>query len=189
MAKTFRFNPQRVAYFEAAGWKAYYDRKWFKILRLLVALCQEEFHIPFPMSLLAAYYTTRASVAWVPVNHDEQKVLAFLEKFYALAGRYSGLKFDVAKVAALELCYFEVHRRLVEATDKSEFVQVLVELHSALFGLPPEQLRESAELRVRAADAVDRITSKRSTDVEGDWKRLEDDLRQCYRSIQRQLPT
>ena len=55
MAAQFTMNPERVAYFEAAGWRAYYDRKWFQLMRLLVALNQEEFHIPFPMSLLAAY--------------------------------------------------------------------------------------------------------------------------------------
>src|SRR2546429_8953425 len=82
MAKTFKLNPERVAYFEAAGWRAYYDHKWLKMLRLIVSLCQEQFRIPFPMSLLAGYYTTRASAAWVPVNHDEQKVLRYLEKFY-----------------------------------------------------------------------------------------------------------
>ncbi len=49
MMRTFTFRPERVAYFEAAGWKAYYDHKWLKMLRLLVLLCQEEFHIPFPL--------------------------------------------------------------------------------------------------------------------------------------------
>jgi len=44
------------------------------MLYLIVALCQEQFHIPFPQSLLAAYYTTRASIAWVPVDHNEEKV-------------------------------------------------------------------------------------------------------------------
>ncbi len=81
-------QPERVAYFEAAGWKAYYDRKWLKMLRLIVLLCQEQFHIPFPMSLAAAYHTTRASLAWAPVEHDEQKVLKFLEKFYNVARLY-----------------------------------------------------------------------------------------------------
>ena len=70
----FNFDPERVAYFEANGWRAYYDRKWLKMLRLIVGLCQEQFRIPFPISLLGAYYTTRASLAWVPVDHDEQIV-------------------------------------------------------------------------------------------------------------------
>ncbi len=183
----FQFNPERVAYFEATGWRAYYDHRWFSMLRLIVALCQEEFHIPFPMSLLAAYYTTRASTAWVPVEHDERKVLHYLEKFYSVARRYSDLHFDAVKVAELELHYFEVHRRLVEAEDKSEFVQSLVDLHSALFGISPEQARESAQLRVQAATIVDRITGRKSTDIEGDWSALEKYLRQCYTSIQKMM--
>jgi len=187
MATTFQFNPDRVAYFEAAGWRAYYDRKWLKMLWLIVALCQEQFQIPLPMSLLAAYYTTRASVAWVPVDHDEQKVLAFLEKFYRLARRYSSFRFDPVRVAALELRYFDVHRRLVGKSDRSEFIQVLTDLHSAIFGLTPEQVRESAEWRVMAADTVDRITGKTSTDIEGDWTKLEEFLRRCYRSIHAEL--
>jgi hypothetical protein len=187
MAASVHFEPERVAYFEAAGWRAYYDRRWFAMLRLIVELCQEQFRIPFPQSLLAAYYSIRAAIAWVPKQHDERKVQHYLEKFYRIARRYSRLPFSPAKVAGLELRYFEVHRRLVGAADKSEFVETLVHLHSALFDLTPEQVRESAHLRVRAADTVDRITSGRSTNREEDWRQLEEYLRQCYRSIQRAL--
>lgn len=183
MAKTFTMNAERVAYFEAAGWRAYYDRKWLKMARLIVGLCQEEFRIPFPMSLFAAYYTARASAAWVPVDHDERKVLNYLRKFYGVARRYAGLQFDARRVAALELRYFEVHRRLSGQPEKEEFLQSLVDLHCAIFGLTPEQARESAQWRLRAATTVDRITSKSSTDVEGDWAKLEEDLRLGYLSI------
>jgi hypothetical protein len=187
MAVTFEFNPDRVAYFEAAGWRSYYDRQWPRMLRLIVGLCQEQFHIPFPRSLLAAYYTTRASLAWVPVDHDEQKVLAQLEKFYRIARSYSGLKYDPARVAVLELQYFDVHRRLAGNPEKREFLQALIDLHSAIFGLSPEQVKESAEWRLRAANTVDLITSNTSADIEGEWAKLEEYLRQCYRSIQREL--
>ncbi|HZU70406.1 MAG TPA: hypothetical protein VFA09_24255 [Ktedonobacteraceae bacterium] len=183
MARKFIMQPERIAYFEAAGWKAYYDRKWFKMLWLLVRLCQEQFHIPFPMSLLAAYYTTRASLAWVPVEHDEKKVLRYLEKFYGVAHRYSGLDYDVKKVANLELKYFEVHRRLSGKPEKEELIQTLVELHSALFGLTAEQVRESAEWRTLAADTVDLITSRTSTNIEQDWRKLEEYLQKAYGSI------
>ena len=183
MTKIFTMQPERVAYFEAAGWKAYYDHKWLKMLRLIVLLCQEEFHIPFPMSLAAAYYTTRASMAWAPIEHDERKVLRYLEKFYGVARRYSGLHYNVKQVAALELQYFEVHRRLSGNPEKEEFLQTLIALHSALFGLTPQQARESAEWRMLAANTVDLITSGTSTDVEGDWSKLEAYLRKAYGSI------
>jgi hypothetical protein len=186
MATTFTMNPERIAYFEAAGWRAYYDREWLKLLRLMVELCQEQFKIPFPMSLVAAYYTARASAAWVPVDHDERKVLNYLREFYAVARRYSGLQFDARRVAALELRYFEVHRRLSGQPEKEEFLQSLVDLHCAIFGLTPEQAGESAKWRLQAAVTVDRITSKTSSDIEGDWAKLEEDLRRCYRSIQQE---
>ena len=183
IARTFTLQPERVAYFEAAGWKAYYDRKWLNMLRLLVLLCQEQFHIPFPQSLVAAYYTTRASLAWAPVEHDERKVLRYLEKFYGVARRYAGLNYDVKRVAALEFQYFEVHRRLAGKAEKEELFQTLRALHSALFGLTPEQARESAEWRLLAATTVDLITSRSSINVEGDWGKLEVYLQKAYRSI------
>ncbi len=183
MAKIFTMQPERVAYFEAAGWKAYYDHKWLQMLRLMVLLCQEQFHIPFPISLRAAYYTTRASLAWAPVEHDERKVLRYLEKFYAVARRYSGLPYDVKRVATLELQYFEVHRRLSGTPEKEEFLQTLIALHSAIFGLTAEQARESAEWRLLAANTVDLITSGTSTDIESDWRKLEAYLRKAYSSI------
>lgn len=179
----FQFRPDRVAYFEANGWRAYYDRDWFKLLRLIVSLCQEQFRIPFPVSLLAAYYVTRASAAWAPVEHDVAVVNGFYEKFYRLALRYSGLQFDPQAVAALETEYNDIHRRLSGKPDKTEFVATMVRLHSAIFGISADQARESAELRVLANNTVDLITSRTSKDVPSDWAKLEDYLRQCYRSI------
>lgn len=182
---TFEFNPERVAYFEAAGWRAYYDHAWFKLLSLVVGMCEEQFHIPAPRSWLAAYYIARASAAWVAVDHDEAKVLALLEKFYKIALRYSGLSFDPVEAGQLEIRYWEVHRRLSGKPDKTEFIQVMTDLHSHIFGIPPELARESAELRVLANNTVDTITSHTSTDPEADWHKLEDELRQCYWSIHR----
>ena len=62
----------------------------------------------------------------------------------------------------------------VGEADKSTFIQALIDRHFALFDLSPEQVRASAEWRVLAASTVDLITSKTSTDVEGDWAKLEE---------------
>jgi hypothetical protein len=185
----FDFNPERVAYYEAAGWRAYYEHAWLKLLRLIVGLCQEQFGIPFPMSLLAAYYITRASADWVAVDHDAQKIRALHEKFYRIARKYSGLEFDIARAAELEEQYWDVHRRLAMAkdNDKTEFVETMVDLHSVIFGISREQASESAELRVLANNTVDLITSKTSTDPESDWAKLEEYLRQCYHSLRHEL--
>ena len=177
------FDPDRVAYYETEGWRAYYDRKWPRLLRLLVALCHQQFRIPYPQALLAAYYVTRASAAWVPVDHDETKVLGFYERFYRQARRYSGLRFDPARATRLELRYNDDHRRLTGSEDKAPLLQTLTELHAELFGLEPAAVAESARYRLEALNAVDRITSHRSTDVDADWRSVDDNLRACYRSI------
>jgi hypothetical protein len=187
MSQPVQFNPDRIAYTEAAGWRAYYDHNWLKMLYLLVVLCQEQFRIPFPISLLAGYYIVRASAGWVRADHDEKAILALHERFYKIAGRYSGLKFDPIKVAALEEQYWDVHRRLSGKPNKTEFIDTMIALHSAVFGISPTQARESAELRVLANNTVDLITSKTSTDPESDWHKLQDYLQQCYRSVQREL--
>lgn len=187
MGRPISIRPERVAYFEASGWRAYYDRKWFKMLFLLVRAYQEQFRIPLLVSLVASYYTIRASMAWIPLHHDEGKVLAYLEKFYALARRYSGLTYDVKHVAALELQYFAVHRRLSGKPDKGDFLQTLIDLHAALFHLTVEQARPSAQWRLQAAVLVDRITAGDSTDVEGDWHRVEANLREAYRAVAQEL--
>jgi uncharacterized protein YndB with AHSA1/START domain len=184
----FRFDPDRVAALEAAGWRAYYERRWGTLLRLVVELCQEQFHIPFPVSILAAYYATRASIAWAPVDHDLRAVQGWYARFYRLVRRYSGLRFDPARAAALELEYNIVHRELVGKPDKAPFVETLTLLHSEIFGLSLEQARESAEQRVLANNIVDRITSGASTDAAADWVLICAALRRCYESILRQLP-
>ena len=81
------FDPEAVAHFEAHGWRAYYDRRWLALLRLVVSLCHEQFHIPFPMSVVAAYYIARASKAWAPMDHDLDEVRHYYYQFYRVARR------------------------------------------------------------------------------------------------------
>ena len=144
-----------------------------------------------PSSMLGLWF----SIAWVPENHNLRTVHDQYERFYRLARRYSGLRFDPRRVAALEVTYNDVHRRLSGKADKSAFVRTMTQLHAALFGIPPVLARESAELRVLANNVVDQITSRRSHDPsqrssqaeEADWRLIEDYLRGCYRSIQRAM--
>jgi len=183
-AKGFHNDPKKVAYYEVEGWKAYYDRAWLRLLRLIISLAEAQFHIPFPQSWVAAYYITRASVAFVPKEHDQTVVRGYLEKFYQLSQRYSGLDFDSAQAADLENEYWEVHRRLSGKPEKTEFIEAMTRLHAAIFGLTLEQARESGELRVEANNVLDTITGHTSTDVARDWLRCADLLNQCYSSIE-----
>ena len=182
-----QIDPERLAFLEAGGWRAYYDRSWPKLIQLMVLLNQEQFHIPFPLSVVAAFHVARGSIAWAPVKNDPAVVRRHFTRFYRMARRWSGMTFEPRKAAELEIGYWIEHRRLAGNPDKASFVEAMTALHSHLFDLPADQMRESADWRVRANNTVDLITSRRSSDPEVDWARLEQELRACYRSIQHAL--
>lgn len=181
------FDPDQIARYEVAGWRAYYDRRCLALLRLTLTLCQEQFRIPFPRSLVAARQIVRASIAWVPVDHDLDRVRDALVAFYALAARYAPLDFAPERVAAAELRYWAVNRDLSGDRDDPSLRAALTDLHGAIFGLTADEARESAEWRVRALVALDRITGGATLNAARDWERAEDALRRCYRAIGRHL--
>ena len=183
----YTFDPDHVALLEAEGWRAYYAKKWARVLYLTERTTATEFHVPVPLSLQGAYLVTRAAVAFKPVDNDLAKTWRALRAYYALVGRWSGLGFVTDKVADLELQYWIVHRRLSGAEDHTELEDVLTELHSAIFGIPLERARESAKWRTQAAITVDDITGGRVPELEGYWLRLREQLRRCYRSLQDEI--
>jgi hypothetical protein len=187
MTSEVQLNPERLAQLEAGGWRAYLDRDWLRLVRLMVQLNQEQFHIPFPLSVVAALHVARGSVAWAPVDNDPAEVRRYFVRYYRMARRWSGLEFSPPRAAELEIGYWIEHRRLSGKPDKTAFIEAMTALHAELFGLPPERMRDSAEWRVRANNTVDLITSGTSSDPEADWAKLEDELRKCYESINAEL--
>jgi hypothetical protein len=176
------FDPDAIAYYEAEGWRAYYDRNWLRAFGLMVHLSDSQFHIPFPRSFLAVYHIIRASVAFVPRDHDLDIVRRHLELFYRIAADANRGAFDPHTVADLELRYWVIHRELAATpdADKHPLIECVAALHAALFGRTPAELWVSAASRVAAANTVDQITSRRSLDPAADWKLVEANLRRAY---------
>jgi hypothetical protein len=191
-----RLDPERVAYFESAGWRAYYDRNWPRVFRLMVQLNQEEFRMSLPTALAASVDIVRASIAFAPIDNDVPAATAHLRRFYDKARRARGLQADAQTLAALEMDYWVVHRRLAQERkqasnhdgDIEPMVASLTRLHAALFAASPAAIRRSAELRAQAAVTVDRITGGYSTDVAADWRQVEAHLLEAYRVLQGGMP-
>jgi hypothetical protein len=187
-----RLDPDRVAYFESAGWRAYYDRNWPQVFWLMVQLNREEFRMSLPTALAASVDIVRASIAFAPIDNDVPAATAALRRFYDKARRSAGLRADAQTLAALEMDYWVVHRKLAlerkrtpdHAGDIEPMVASLASLHAALFDATPEAIRRSAELRAQAAVTVDRITGGYSTDVAADWRQVEAHLLEAYRALQ-----
>lgn len=180
------FDPDRLAQLEVAGFRAYYDRKWLRCFWLIAQLAHEQFHMALLRAVQGAYYITRASIAWAPVDHDTRKVRLYIRRFYRLAAKHGkGFRFDPDVVARLEYIYWDEHRKLSgrPQSEKAPLVQSLVDLHSAIFSISPEAARPSAVDRAHCTDTVDEITGHRSTNIEADWQTAEAYLRTAYRSI------
>ncbi|MEP7189659.1 MAG: hypothetical protein ABI901_10770 [Roseiflexaceae bacterium] len=179
------FDPNAIAYYETEGWRAYYDRNWLRAFGLMVHLSDSQFHIPFPRSFLAVYHIIRASVVFVPRDHDLNVVRQHLVRFYCIAADANRGAFDPHTVADLELRYWEIHRELAAMPDsnKDSLLERVAALHAALFGRTPAELWASAVSRVAAANAVDQITSRRSSDPAADWELVESSLRRAYQQV------
>jgi len=187
------FAADRVAHFETAGWQAYYDRNWLRAFWLLMQLNREQFNMSPLTALQAALDTVRATMAFAPLGREDlPNATKHLRQFYAKAARALRWKANARTLAELEMEYWVVHRKLAVARkanptdgDSEPLIRSFQNLHAALFDSTPDAQRESAEWRARAAETVDLITSKRSTDVAGDWRRVEEFLRKAYRSVMR----
>ncbi len=185
------FDADRVAYFERAGWEAYYDHRWLRVLRLMVQLNRQQFAMSMSSAVSASLDIVRASRAFAPLDNDVPTAVMHLQRYYTKAQRSAGLRSDAATLAGLEMDYWVVHRRLAiarraapdHAGDIGPMVEALARLHAALFDAPPEAIQRSAELRAQAAVAVDRITGGYSGDLAADWCEVEDLLRRAYRSV------
>lgn len=187
------FDPDKVAYYEKAGWEAYYDRNWLRAFRLMIQLNRAEFGMSLPAAVAGALDIVRASIAFAPLeNNDVPKAQEYLRRYYEKARRAQLIEADADRLAKLEIEYWIVHRQLAIARKQDPqhagsiepMVQALALLHAALFNTTPAAMHPSAELRAQAAVAVDRITGRYSVDVAEDWRQVEHFLRQAYRSVQ-----
>src|SRR6478735_920129 len=132
------FDPDRLAYLEVTGLRAYYDHKWFLMLKLVVQLMHEQFGLSWLRSVQASYYVTRGSVAWAPQDNKPEVTRLYIHKFYDLAVKYGkGLKYDSPTVGEYEFEYWKLHRYrgIHPDSDVAPYVKSLVDLHSALFGI------------------------------------------------------
>jgi head-tail adaptor len=184
------FDPDKVAYYEKAGWEAYYDRDWMRVFNLMVALNREQFHMSLLTALMAAVDIVRASIAFAPVDNDVPKATEYLRRYYQKARRAAKLQADAGTLARLEMDYWVVHRKLAierkqhpDLENIAPMIESLNNLHAALFGISGQAAHRSAALRALAAKTVDRITGRYSTDVENDWRQVESYLQQAYQAV------
>jgi hypothetical protein len=184
-------DPDEVSYCETAGWAAYYDRDWPRVLRLMVRLNRAQFGMGLAEAVAAAVDTVRATATFAPAANNLKATHRHLTRYFARARRSAGIATDATTLADHELDYWVIHRELANRRkadraddDLALLVDALARLHAAVFGSTPERMRVSAALRALAAARVDRITGGYSDDVAADWAAIYRLLRDAYRAVE-----
>ena len=109
------FNPAKVAYYEKAGWEAYYAREWFLAFQLMIQLNREQFRMPLWTAILASIDIVRASIAFAPLERNNVSAATeHIRRYYEKARRSVGIEADAKTLADLEMDYWIVHRQLAQ---------------------------------------------------------------------------
>ncbi len=174
-------DPSGLAHVETEGWRAYYDRAWPRAIALMLQLNHDQFGLGWPAATEASYDATRAQMAFAGVDNNVPLARDYLERYYAIVARERGLRWNAGAVANAEMRYWIVHRQVAQnPTNPQPLVDALTDLHALLFEIPAAAALTSAVERTAAAQAVDRITGRRSADIDADWREVERRLQVAY---------
>lgn len=174
-------DPIGLAHAETEGWRAYYDRAWPRAIALMLQLNHDQFGLGWPAAVEASYNATRAQIAFAGADNNVPLARDYLERYYAVVARERDLRWDARRVADAEMRYWIVHRQVAQnPADPQPLVDALADLHTLVFDIPAADAHASAVERAAAAQAVDRITSRRSTDIDADWREVERRLQAAY---------
>ena len=106
MIRPIHFDPDRVARLETASWRAYYDRRWLSMARVLVAAHREQFGLSPLGALLATISASRAAIAFAPLEgSDVDAARRHLVVYYRRVRAALGTTADAATLAELSLIH------------------------------------------------------------------------------------
>jgi hypothetical protein len=154
------FDPVVLGRAECDAWVHYYRREWGPFLRTALLLVREGFGMPWPRTILGAWYVLRGNQLWAPYpDNDPDGARTAMRRFYRLLARDQGLRIDPRRAAELEVRWWHEHRVLQRERaddDEGPLVAALCELNAYLYGLPSQRF-EPAErpraLAMRLSDA------------------------------------
>ncbi len=155
---SWAFDPVVLGHHECDAWVAYYRHEWRRFLRAAVGMVSTGFGMGPRRSVLGAWHVLRANQAWAPFpDNDPDVARAEMRRFYALVRSSGRHTLDPDRAAALEVAWWDVHRRHQhdEGVTSEELVDTLNALYAFVYQARPELTRPAAEHRVAAMDLSD----------------------------------
>jgi hypothetical protein len=180
-----QFNAAEVASLETGMWKAYYEKKKFRLFLLTAELMRKQFHVPFWRSQRMAWFAAKAAFVFKDGKNRAgyEKALPSLKKYYAQINAVSSKPFDVDRAAANELEWWII-RRDREIHPPAEWRKYLELEAEEIYHVPAEQFTTYSGLRVDAMLLRDSAGEKISA---ADWQKIGSLLGNAWASFSIQL--
>jgi len=182
-ARLREFDADEVARLETAMWRSYYEKQRVRLFNEMTELLRTQYHMTPVKSNVVAYYAANAAFVFKEGKQrsDYEKALPDLITFYNYLHNTSDIDFDVYKVSKLELEWWIVHRERAKHAP-GDLDRALAELQAAIYNVPVERLMEHGRLRAEAM-AIRDTKAEQGGVTEADWARINELLRQSWRSL------
>jgi hypothetical protein len=145
-----RFDPIKVAHYEKEAWVAYYQRKWFTLLRLLIGLVRSTYGLSLVQAIRVGIPLTRAQLAFAPQDNDVPKAIEYMRQFFEYITEKHGEDLEPAEAALAEVSWWVVHRKFFGHSDNPEVTEAVACAYAAAYRIDPALVREAAYHRAQA---------------------------------------
>ena len=141
-------DPRKLARYEKENYVAYYQKDWWKLLRVSVGMVKEAFGLSWLQAIYGAYLVARAEIAFAPFpQNDIPLTEAYVRRFYWFIKNVHQEDFDVERAAKLEVSWWGIHRRLFGNYENRELVDALTCLYEEIYGGESDKFKEAADYR------------------------------------------
>lgn len=144
------FDPVKVAHFEKEAWVAYYQRRWFTLLRLLIGLVRSTYGLSLLQAIRVGLPLTRAQMAFAPQDNDVPKAIGHMRQFFAFIKQHHHENLDPDEAALAEVSWWVVHRKFFGHSDNPEVAEAVACAYAAAYRIDPAQVRAAAYHRAQA---------------------------------------
>jgi len=177
------FDADEVARLETAMWRSYYEKERVQLFNQLSELLRTQYDMPLIRSNQVAYYAANAAFVFQKGKQrsDYEEALPDLVKFYQSLRNMSDIPFDVDRAARLELEWWIIHRERAKHAP-GDLEHALAELQAEIYRIPIERLQEHGRLRAEAMTIRDTKADAGGV-TEADWAKIDELLRQSWRSL------
>jgi hypothetical protein len=177
------FDPDEIGRLEAEMWKSYYAKKEVRLFNELAETLRTQYHLPLVRSNTVAYQAAKAAFVFKDGRNreDYEKATPYLINFYSEINKVSSTKFDVDRVAQLEVEWWIIHRERANHSPE-ELDLALAELPAEIYHVPVENLMQHARLREQAMTIRDNKAESGGVTGE-DWRQIENLLRKSYQLL------